>query len=143
MNDNFTIKKIIIRGLLSGLLFTVLWSTWAYFANLSHGEEAASRAAYTQGSFTIINAFFYTMFMEYMFALGKTPAKRFMLAFVVPNLLVTTILSGLHYVRGTPNLLTTVGLLLVFIYTLSLVYVLVIGPRKLKSVEEFQEHQVI
>ena len=90
MNDNFTAKKIILRGLLSGISFTVLWSSWAYYVNLSPGGEAvASRAAFTQGSFTIVNAFVYTVFMESMFMVGKTMYMRILLAFIVPNILMT------------------------------------------------------
>ncbi len=133
MLENYTFKKILTRGLISGTVFTILWSSWAYYANLQHGAAAAQRAAITQGTFTIINAFVYTIVMEYMFARGNSKLTRFLLAFVLPNLVVTILLTRLHALRGTPNILATVSPSLAIVYSLSLVYVLVIGPRKLNA----------
>lgn len=133
MNENYTPKKILMRGLLSGLFFTALWSSWAYYANSTHGAEAAKKAAITQGSFTIINAFLFTVIMEYMFSIGKTTLMRVLLAFVLPNSIVAVVLTSLHYYRGTPNVLATVSPSLIIVAVLSLGYVLVVGPRKLKS----------
>lgn len=133
MNDNYTLKKILMRGLLSGLFFTALWSSWAYYANLAHGAAAARKAAITQGSFTIINAFLFTVIMEYMFSIGKTTLMRVILAFVLPNSIVAVVLTSLHYYRGTPNVVATVSPSLIIVAVLSLGYVLVVGPRKLKQ----------
>lgn len=133
MEENYSFKKIFIRGIISGIVFTALWSTWAYYANLAHRAELAKKASITQGSFTIINAFIYTILVEYLFSIGKTKFVRIVLAFVLPNILVTILLTSLHHLRGTPNVLATVTPSLTIIYALSLIYVLVIGPRKLKS----------
>lgn len=135
MNENYTLKKILLRGALSGLFFTALWSSWAWYANSAHGAGAAKKAAVTQGSFTIINAFLFTVIMEYMFSIGKTVWMRLLLAFVLPNSIVAVILTSLHYYRGTPNVLATVSPSLIIVAALSLVYVLVVGPRKLKQGE--------
>lgn len=131
MHENFTLKKILGRGLLSGLFFTALWSGWAYYVNFSHGAAAAQKAAITQGSFTIINASVFTIVMEYMFSVGKTLFMRLLLAFLLPNGIVAVILTSLHYYRGTPNVLATVSPSLIIVAVLSLIYVLVIGPRKM------------
>jgi hypothetical protein len=100
---------------------------------MSHGAHAAQRAAITQASFTIINAFVYTVFMEYMFAKGGSRSSRFLMAFVVPNLVVTGLLTQLHVYRETPNVLATIAPSLSIVYALSLFYVLVVGPRKLQE----------
>jgi len=133
MNENYTLKKILIRGALSGLFFTALWSSWAYYANLAHGTAAAQKAAITQGSFTIINAFLFTVIMEYMFSIGKTFFMRLLLAFVLPNAIVAVVLTSLHHYRGTPNVLATVTPSITIVAVLSLGYVLVVGPRKLRE----------
>ncbi|MCE9598640.1 MAG: hypothetical protein K8S54_11785 [Spirochaetia bacterium] len=133
MNEHYTLKKILTRGILTGLFFTALWSTWAYYVNLAHGAIAAEKAAITQGSFTIINAFLYTVIMEYMFALAKTALMRFVLAFLLPNSIVAVVLTSLHHFRGTPNVLATVAPSLIIIASLSLIYVLIVGPRKMRS----------
>lgn len=134
MLENYTVKKILIRGFLSGMFFTALWSSWAYYANFGYGALAAQKAAITQGSFTIINAFLFTVIMEYMFSIGKTRLARLLLAFVLPNSIVMVVLTSLHYYRGTPNVLATVSPSLIIVALLSLAYVLVVGPRKLKAV---------
>lgn len=133
VHQDYTLKKILIRGLLSGAFFTALWSAWAYYANLGHGVAAAQKAAITQGSFTIINAFVFTVVMEYMFSAAKTAVSRLLMAFVLPNSVVVVVLTSLHYFRGTPNIASTVAPSLIIVALLSLIYVLVIGPRKLKS----------
>lgn len=136
MTENYSVKKIIFRGLATATFFTVLWASWAYYINMVHGEAAAIRAAITQGSFTIVNGFIYTTLMEYLFSLGRTPLARFGLAFILPNILVTVVLSSMHYLRGTNSLVETVAPLLMLIYSLSLLYVLVLGPRKLNELDE-------
>ncbi len=133
MNANYTLKRILMRGLLSGLIFTTLWSSWAYYANSGAGSAAAEKAAVTQGSFTIINAFLFTVIMEYLFFIGRSPLMRFLLAFALPNSIVIVVLSSIHYFRGTPNVLATVAPSLTIVAALSLVYVLVVGPRKVRS----------
>lgn len=134
MNENYTLKKILLRGLVSGLIFTVLWSSWAYYANSGSGPAAAEKAAITQGSFTIINAFLFTVIMEYLFSVGKSPMMRFLLAFLLPNAIVIVVLSSIHYYRGTPNVFITVAPSLTIVAALSLAYVLVVGPRKMRAV---------
>jgi hypothetical protein len=114
--------KIFLRSLLSAFLFTSLWSSWAYFANSNKGIEGAKKAAITQGSFTLINSFVYTLILEYLLQrLGK---ERAWIAFLIPNLIVTLILPLLHILRGTPNVLFTVTPVLFIIYLISGLYVL-------------------
>lgn len=132
MNDSYSIKNLVKRGLLSGFVFTILWSSWAYYINSPHGDEAAIRAAFTQGCFTIVNAFIYTVFMEAMFFRGKTQLSRFLLAFIMPNTAVTILLLGIHFFRGTPNVIDTSLPSLIIAYILSFSYVVVVGPRKLE-----------
>jgi len=86
-----------------------------------------------QGSFTIINAFAFTVVMEYMFSIGKTVFVRLLLAFALPNAIVTVILTSLHCYRGTPNVLATVSPSLIIVAVLSLIYVLIVGTRKMRQ----------
>lgn len=131
MSNSYSIANILKRGMLSGLIFTLLWSSWAYYVNSLFGEYIAMRAAITQGSFTIVNAFFYTVFMEYMFAKRSSRLSRFGLAFILPNVIVSIVLIGLHLVRETPNISATALPPILIVCSLSLTYVLVNGPRKL------------
>lgn len=133
--QNFAIKQILIRGAKNGVIFTTLWTAWAYYANLNVGVEAAKQAAFTQAGFTIINSFAYSVIMEYLFSLGKTKLSRFLLASMIPNILVTISLVSIHIVRGTPNVAVTVMPPLSIIFLLSFMYVFYIGPKKLSLVD--------
>lgn len=133
MNARYSAINILKRGLFSGIVFTLLWSSWAYYINSSYGNDVAIRAAITQAGFTIINAFIYTVFMESMFSKGNSQLNRFVLAFILPNALVTIALVGIHIIRDTPNVSETVMPSLLVVYLLSLFYVLILGPKKLKE----------
>jgi hypothetical protein len=71
MEENYSLKKIFIRGLISGIVFTALWSTWANYANLAHGADIAKKVSITQGSFTIINA----LSLIYVLVIGPRKLK--------------------------------------------------------------------
>lgn len=134
--NDLTIKNILIRGSRNGLIFTTLWASWAYYVNSSSGAELAMKAAITQGCFTMINGFIYSVLMEYLFSLGKNSVSRIFLGFVVPNALLTVILITVHIIRGTPEIAMTVIPSLSTVYVLSMVYVTVLGPKALESIVE-------
>lgn len=112
--------KILLRSLLSAVVFTSLWSSWAYFANANFGSEYAKKAAFTQGSFTLINSFVYTVILEFL--LNRFEGKKRWIAFFTPNLIVTIVLPLLHIKRGTPNVFFTVLPVLLIIYLISGLY---------------------
>ena len=124
--------EILKRGIINGVLFAGLWGSWAYYVNLSDGADIALKSAITQSSFTIINAFVYSVIMEYMYTLGKNIFTRFILASVFPNILVTVILVSLHQYRGTPEIFMTVSPPLAIVFILSLAYVFIVGPKQEK-----------
>ncbi|MCZ8341496.1 MAG: hypothetical protein O9301_00550 [Leptospira sp.] len=112
--------KILLRSILSAVVFTSLWSTWAYFANVNFGSEYAKKAAITQGSFTLINSFVYTLILEFL--LNHFEGKKHWIAFLIPNLIVSIVLPLLHIKRGTPNVFFTVLPVLLLIYLISGIY---------------------
>ncbi len=126
----FSIGKIVKRGVVNAMFFSTLWGSWAYYANMHEGHEAAFRATTTQFLFTLFNTFFYSVLMEYMYTLGKSRLSRFVLAALIPSLLVTVVLVYLHYLRGTPEIFVTVAPSLSVLYVVSLVYVFLLRPRK-------------
>jgi hypothetical protein len=130
MQTHFSLKNILVRGALTGAFFVIFWSGWAYYSNLMYGESEAVRAAITQGSFTLVNTFVYTVFMEYMFAISKSKTARFMMAFILPNIIATVALAGVHISRGTPNILQTIMPILLVFWSLSLVYITYIVPDR-------------
>jgi hypothetical protein len=121
---------IIKRGVISGAIFTLLWSGWAFYINFEHGSLKATNAAIAQGSFTIINAFLYTVIMESLYEVSKTKLTRFINAFIVPNTIMTTILYFVHSLNETPNILGTIVPSLTVVYLISFSWVVYIAPRR-------------
>lgn len=114
--------RIFLRSLLSAFIFTTLWSSWAYYANSSFGETYAIKAAITQGSFTFINSFIYTVILEFL--LNRFKKKNLIIAFLIPNVLLSIILPLLHILRDTPNVSYTVIPVLIIIYIISGLYLI-------------------
>jgi len=117
------IKTIFFRGFINSIIFSFIWGGWAYYVNRFAGDVAAVNAAITQISFTIVNAFFYSVFMEFMFSLSNKFIFRFINAWIVPNTLLTVLIIGVHYIRGTNELFITVSAPLAVIFCVSAWYV--------------------
>jgi hypothetical protein len=133
MNASYSPAAILKRGVLNSLAFCIIWGGWAYYANAAHGQEAAAAAAKAQILFTSVNAFVYSIVMEAIFGRIKPAALRNAVTFAVPNVMVTVMLSGIHWLAGTPEIISTVLPPLLIIYSLCLVYIFAIGPRKLRE----------
>ena len=136
MNKHYSVLNIIKRGALTGVFFTCVWSGWAYFANAEYGHAVALKSAVTQASFTIVNAFAFTVVMEFMFAYSKGNIQRLLLAFLLPNSITTIVLYSMHWYRDTPNIMITILPSIIVVAALSLIYVLVIGPKKYPLIVE-------
>ena len=65
-----------------------------------------------------------------MFAYSKRTFQRLMLAFLLPNAMTASILYSMHWYRETPNIIMTILPSLMVVAALSLIYVLVVGPKK-------------
>lgn len=128
-------KKLFIRSCVSGIFFVIVWSGWAYYSNLSYGEDKALRSAFTQVGFTMINTFIYTYILEYMFFISRSKIYRIILAFILPNFLATLFLVAVHYFRETPNILQTVFPILLVLYFLSTLYFILNWTKDFKISE--------
>jgi len=140
MSKQHFILDIVKRGAINGIAFTCLWSSWAYFVNSGHGHEAALKSAITQASFTIINAFLFSIVMEFMFSYSKGKQQQLVLAFLLPNSITTAVLYAVHWSRETPNIGATILPSIIVVAVFSLTYVLVIGPRK--NQQNDKDHEV-
>jgi len=121
--DHSNFKIIFFRGIINSFIFSFIWGAWAYYINRVNGDVGAINAAITQVSFTVINAFCYSVFMEYMFSLSQRFSYRILNAWVIPNLLVTVLLISIHYIRETTELMATVSGPLAIIYLVSAYYI--------------------
>lgn len=81
--------------------------SWAAYANHGFGARAALRASATQAIYAFLGAAFMTLLMEWLFSLPRRRAARFAAATLGSMAVMTTILSTLHWINGTPNLALT------------------------------------
>ena len=123
VNANVDFKNILKKGVLSGLFFTLVWSSWAYYINFGVDSELAIEAAKTQAIFTIINAFIYTVTLDYILCRIDKTLAAFIISFFLPNIITTSVLYSMHALNGTPKILETILPSMIFIYLVSLVYI--------------------
>jgi len=128
-NVSYTLKT----SAKTAVLFGALWGGWAWWINSAHGSDIAMRAAQTQVAFTIVNAFVYSLLMEGIFFAIQPVAWRNIITFAIPNTAVTVLLISIHSWRGTPNVLVTSAAPLAIVFALSILYIMVIGPKRLAA----------
>ena len=114
------------RALLVGLGAFVLFGGWAAFANREHGIAHVVRAGLAQGSFSFISSTCSVLLLEYLYGLGRTPARQVVLgAAVTPAIILGAMTVG-HLIAGTPNVVATLlpswvsGLAFCIVYSLTL-----------------------
>lgn len=109
--------------MLSALVGFAAYGAWAYVANMNHGDEMATRAALTQGSYSFIITLVLTGLMEKLFAWLATcsPRQRFWLSTLPVCLLLYLSSWTVNYLAGTPNILLTIlpGAIMSSVYTFS------------------------
>lgn len=114
------------RALIVGGAAFLLFGGWALFANRAHPASAMVRAALAQGVFSFLSSTFSVLLLEFLYRLGKTPARRIALAAIgTPSLVLLAMTCG-HLVAGTPNVVATLlpswisGAIFSVVYTLNL-----------------------
>ena len=132
-NSQFDVIYILKNSGKTAVIFAIIWGIWAWWINSDHGTEIALRATRTQIAFTIVNAFVYSLLMEGIFFAIRSVIWRNITTFIVPNVIVTVLLISIHTWRGTPNVLVTAAAPLAIVFALSLAYIFVVGPRRLKE----------
>ena len=124
-------RAAFLRSLAAGLAGLVGYGVWAYIANMSHGEEAAMRAALVQGSYSLVLTFVMTLVTEFLYQqLGSVAGGLYLTTAVVGGILFASAYS-IHVLAGTPEILMTIfpGFAIGTIYT----YVYLLGLRKLSA----------
>ncbi|KZL16259.1 hypothetical protein PsAD2_03484 [Pseudovibrio axinellae] len=133
INSNLELTYILKNSAKNAFIFAIIWGCWAWWVNSSHGNEAALRASLTQISFTIVNAFVYSVLMEGLFFVIRPVKLRNIMTFLIPNIAVSVLLTATHMWRGTPNVLATAAAPLCVTFLLSLLYIVVVGPKRLEQ----------
>lgn len=114
------------RSIVSGLFGFLAYGGWAFFVNYDHGLHAATKAAFTQGSYSFAVTLVMTLFMEYLFRLLANPTLRFCVTFFGTCAVLYSTSWGVNALAGTPEIFMTIlpgiiiGTAYTFGYTLSL-----------------------
>ena len=114
------------RSIVSGLFGFLAYGGWAFYVNYAHGLDAATKAAFTQGSYSFIVTLVMTLLMEYLFRLLSNPGLRFCVTFFGTCAVLYSSSWGVNVLAGTPEILMTIlpgvviGTVYTFVYTLSL-----------------------
>lgn len=114
------------RAVLVGTGAFLLFGSWALFANRAYPVPAMTRAGLAQGALSFVSTTFSVLLLEYLYRLGRTPARKFLFAAVGTPAVVLLTMTGVHVLAGTPNLVATLlpscisGFIFCGTYTLAL-----------------------
>jgi Kef-type K+ transport system membrane component KefB len=114
------------RALIVGCGAFLLFGGWALIANRAHPVSDMARAAAAQGSLSFVSTTFSVLLLEYLYRLGRTPGQKLVLAAAGTPVIVLAIMTGVHALAGTPNIVITLlpswisGTIFCVVYTLNL-----------------------
>ncbi len=114
------------RALLVGTGAFLLFGSWALFANRAHPIADMTRAAIAQGTFSFISSSFSVLLLEYLYGLGRTPARKAMLGAIGTPAIILLTMTGGHVIARTPNVVATLlpswisGTIFCVVYTINL-----------------------
>lgn len=114
------------RSIVSGLFGFAAYGGWAFYANDTHGLDAAMKAAFTQGSYSFTVTLVMTLLIEYLFRLPSNRTLRFCVTFFGTCAILYSSSWGVNALAGTPEIFMTIlpgiviGTVYTFVYTLSL-----------------------
>lgn len=92
------------------LLAGTVQGCWAAFANHEHGAMIALRAGLAQAAVSALGGATMTLLMEWLFSLPRRRWARFAASALGSIAVFGTLIVGVHWLRGTPNLLRTIAL---------------------------------
>jgi hypothetical protein len=124
------------RALLVGAGAFVLFGSWALFANRAHPAPAMARAALAQGSFSAVSSTCAVLLLEYLYGLGRTPARKVMLGAAGTPVIIFLAMAGGHLLARTPNVVATLlpswisGTIFAVVYTVNLRRLDRAGPKR-------------
>jgi len=103
--NNSTAKK---RSLISALSGFFGFGLWAYWVNSDYGHSAATKAAFTQGSYSFIVTFLNTYVIEFVYRCLAGRRFRLMITVILTSSLVCSLSWCLNTLLGTPEVLMTI-----------------------------------
>ncbi|WP_437630539.1 hypothetical protein [Sorangium sp. So ce854] len=95
------------RAALVAVAAAALYGSWAAAANWSAGLHHAARASLVQALLSFVSTLCIVMILEWLFGLGRTLLRGFLLAAVGTPALVCAATLSAHAAARTPNILAT------------------------------------
>jgi len=114
------------RALLVGVGAVLLFGSWALFANRARPLSDMIRAALAQGSFSFLSTTFSVLLLEFLYGLGRTPARKVILGAIGTPVIILVAMTTGHLLARTPNVIATLlpswisGTIFAVVYTLNL-----------------------
>ncbi|MEZ4384199.1 MAG: hypothetical protein R3A79_22890 [Nannocystaceae bacterium] len=87
----------------------LFWGSWAFAANLSHGVDAAARAALTQGASSLTLTCLMTVLIEALSRRCAGPWAKLAAPTLAATLFHASLTIGAHALAGTPALVAAVA----------------------------------
>jgi hypothetical protein len=105
----------------------MVYGGWAYYVNLSYGDDVALRAGLVQGSYSLALTMGSSYLIEQLLVVYATaePRSSLLLATATSSALAFVVAYSIHWLIGTPMIFTTIlpgfliGSVYAFIYGLS------------------------
>ena len=107
------------RSLIAAIAGFVAYGGWAFFANVAHGSDMATRAGWVQGSYSFVLTFVMTYVTEWLYRLFSRVPMGMMWTVVLVSIILFSSAYSIHLLVGTPEILMTIlpGFVIGTIYT--------------------------
>ena len=90
-----------------GIIAFAVQGSWTLWANWGHGLEKAAPSALMQGIFSGISASIMTLLMDMLFRLIRPSRLRPPICIMLTSISMVCVLTALHFLIGTPEILKT------------------------------------
>ena len=85
-----------------------IYGGWALYINWSSGLWQAGKSGLAQGVYSGTNTYIYARIIESAFDRISHPLMKWLIPALLPNLLFLSVLSSVHWIVGTPEILLTI-----------------------------------
>jgi len=115
----------LLRSIAAGLAGFIVYGSWAYYINSTHGFEIGMRAGLVQGSYSLVLTLSTTLLMEYLLTSFQSIKGQTVFTILVTSVITFVTAYAIHWLFGTPEILLTIapgffiGVLYTIFYVLS------------------------
>ena len=100
--------NVYIRLLLPPLAGFVFYGAWAYWVNMDFGVTAGAKAAFTQGSYSLVITLVLALLIEWLYSKLRLLHYGHWIVGLIACLLMYSTSWGVNALAGTPNIPLTI-----------------------------------